>query len=383
MIKTYKMKVLIFKITAPLLLLMVLIMPISANNIISKGKTEFTKKIERDFEIDADGKVGVANRHGKVEVKTWDKNTVEVEVTIIVKAKSESAAEDVFDRIIIDFDNGSSFVKVMTHIESKNNGWWASDSNSKSDFEINYLVHMPKTNALQLANKYGHSYIEDIGGDVIADVKYGDLTMARIGGDLDLQIGYGNGVIDKLANANIDLKYGSLRLKEANNVQIDSKYSNVFLTDVEDVDCSSKYDTYTMGSVGRFRSEGKYDNFEFESVESVEIESKYTNIKVGTLRDMAILGLHYGGVRINKVLAGFSKIEMEGKHTGFKVGVAENANYRIDLSATHGSVTYPDEVELISEKRIAHSHEVKGFKGSENTKSIIKMHTSYGNCKVY
>ncbi len=377
------MKVLIFKTMIPLLLLLGFVMPTYANNVDHGGKTEFTKKIERDFEIDANGKVGLSNKHGKIEVKTWNKNSVDIEITITVNARSESNAEDVFDRINIDFDNGSDFVKAMTVIESKNNSWWTSGSGNKSDFEINYLVHMPSSCVLQLSNKYGHSFVEDIRANVIADIKYGDLTMAKIGGNLELQIGYGNGVIDESANASIDLKYGSLRLKDAGNVTIDSKYSNVFFNDVGDIDCTSKYDTYTMGNVGRFKSEGKYDNFEFESAEAIEIASKYTNVKVGTLKDAAYLGLQYGGVKINEVAAGFSTIEMVGKHTDFKVGIEDGASYRMDLSATHGSVKYPEGIEIVSEKRMSHTHQVKAYKGSENSKSIIKLITSYGNCKIY
>ena len=369
----------------PLLLVLGVVMPALANNGAPISKREFTKKVERSFEIDADGKVGLSNRHGKVEVKTWDKNSVEIEITIIVDARSESAAEDVFDRINIDFDNGRDFVKAMTNIESKSNSWWpsASGSGNKSDFEINYLVHMPKTNDLQLYNKYGHSYVEDIGGSVIAEIKYGDLNMTRIGGDLDLDIGYGNAVVDKSAKSQIEIKYGSLRLKESGDVSIDSKYSNIFFSEVGDVDCISKYDTYTMGNVGVFKSEGKYDNFEFESAVAVEIDSRYTNIKIGTLQDVAILNLQYGGVRINEVATGFSRIDLSGKHTSFKVNLEEHTDYQIDLSATHGSVKYPSGVEVISEKRVSNGHEVRGFKGSENSKSVVKMRTSYGNCKVY
>ena len=59
---------------------------------------EFTKTIKKEFDITSDGTTSITNKYGKVEIKTWDRNRVKVDVTIVVKASSESKAQEVFDQ---------------------------------------------------------------------------------------------------------------------------------------------------------------------------------------------------------------------------------------------------------------------------------------------
>ena len=374
------MKRLIFNTLLPLLLLAVTL-PANATETFKITKKEFVKKIEKSFNINATGTFELINKYGKVDIKTWDKNTIDIEVSIVVNARSESAAEDAFDRINVEFDNSSNYVLAETTIESNKSSWWA--SNEKSDFEINYLVRMPKTNDLKLSNKYGHSFVENIGGDVEAQIKYGNLNMAEIDGDLNLTLGYGNGSIESAANTKIDLKYGNLHLKRSKDMDIDSKYSNLIFTEVGDVSSNSKYDTYEIESVAKFRGDGKYDNYEFGSAEKVDIYSKYTNVKIGDLEDAIKVENSYGTVYIKNLSDGFSEVDLEGSHSEFKIGVASNAKFTIDLSVDYGDIRYPNGVEVMHDKRQSHSHTVKGFKGSESAKGSIKVQTSYGSVKIH
>ena len=79
-------------------------------------KREYSKTINKQFPITTDGMVEISNRYGKVEIKTWDNSEVKVEVVISVNATSEDRAEDVFDRITIDFNSGRDFVSATTEL---------------------------------------------------------------------------------------------------------------------------------------------------------------------------------------------------------------------------------------------------------------------------
>ena len=153
---------------------------------------EFTKTIKKEFPISQTGTVDLTNKYGKVEVHTWDRNRVKIDVSIVVDARSESAAQEVFDRIQIDFSNDDAFVKAETSIESSNS-WWKGSWNNKSEFQVNYEVYMPSTCDLNLDNQYGNSNVEAISGSADVKVKYGDFQLEGVGGDLKVYLGYGNG----------------------------------------------------------------------------------------------------------------------------------------------------------------------------------------------
>ena len=72
---------------------------ISSNAVFAK---DYTKEIIRNFTVNSDAKFVVDNSRGNINITTWDKNTVKIEVEIIVKAKDAAQAEDFFKQIKID-----------------------------------------------------------------------------------------------------------------------------------------------------------------------------------------------------------------------------------------------------------------------------------------
>ena len=76
------------------------------------GKEEFTRKHNKEFDISRSGEVVLSNKYGNIDVKTNNGSKVIIEVEIIVNARNESAANEAFERINIDFSSTSDYVKV-------------------------------------------------------------------------------------------------------------------------------------------------------------------------------------------------------------------------------------------------------------------------------
>lgn len=49
------------------------------------AKQVFTKNIKKEFSVSANGTCEISNMYGIVELKTWDKNRVKVDVLISIK----------------------------------------------------------------------------------------------------------------------------------------------------------------------------------------------------------------------------------------------------------------------------------------------------------
>ena len=52
-------------------------------------KQEFTRTINREFGTTVDGMTALYNKYGTVNVKTWQNNSVKIDITIVVNAGSQ------------------------------------------------------------------------------------------------------------------------------------------------------------------------------------------------------------------------------------------------------------------------------------------------------
>ncbi|MEM8908678.1 MAG: hypothetical protein AAGD05_12585, partial [Bacteroidota bacterium] len=344
-------------------------------------KKEFTRTIKKEFDIAADGKVSIINKHGQVNINTWESNQVKIDVVITVHARNQEAANAVFERLNVDFSNGGSYVRAETEIGSKSKGWnWWGSSNS-DDYSIDYEVYMPKTNSLELHNKYGNSHIASLAGEVDASIKYGNVRMEEVGGNLKLVLGYGNGTIIKSKDNDVDLKYGKIRIKQANDVVIASKHSKIFIDEAKDIKSISKYDTYEVGQVDHFKNQGKYDNIEIASVGSVRALSKYTDYDIDQIMGSADFDLEYGSATLN-MSDDFSEVQILGRYTEYRIQVPNGTEYKLDAATRYAGVRYPQQMNIVYEKEKGKAHEVEGYIGDEQTGRIIKARLDYGGLKV-
>ncbi len=342
---------------------------------------EYTKIIKKEFPLNANGTVNLVNKYGKIDVKTWDKSRAKIDVTIVVKAGSESQAQGVFDRIRIDFSNDDSFVKAETIIESNKSSWFDWGSSDRTEFQINYQVYMPATASLDLSNKYGDALVAPLSGKAKVNVKYGNFRLEGIGG-LTLDLDYGNGTVVKAGDASVNVSYSKLSLNDVNNVTMTSKYSKLTVDNGANLSAESRYDEFTLAKVDHLECNTKYGSMTVGSAESISATGQYTDIKVDRLKDNGTFDLMYGGLRIENVSKGFAKINLVGKYSDFKIGIEDGASYTLDATANFAGIAYPDGLVVTYEKEKGTSHEVKGHAGTQNARSAIKASLSYGGLKV-
>ncbi len=343
---------------------------------------DYTKTIKKEFPITANGTVNLINKYGKIDVKTWDKSRAKVDVTIVVKAGSESQAQSVFDRIRIDFTNDDSFVKAETIIQSNKSSWFNLGGNDRTEFQINYQVYMPATASLDLSNRYGDSQVAPLSSKVKMDVKYGNFRLEGVGNALTLNLDYGNGTVVKSSDANVNASYSKLNFNEVRNISLTSKYSKLTVDNGADLSADSRYDEFDLGKMDRLVCTTMYGNMVVGSAESISATGRYTDFKIDRLRDNGDFDLQYGGLRIEHVAKGFSKINLVGKYSDFKIVVDNGASYTLDANASFAGIAYPDGLVVTYEKEKGTSHEVKGHAGTQNARSVIRASLNYGGLKV-
>ncbi|MBK7557733.1 MAG: hypothetical protein IPI54_05295 [Chitinophagaceae bacterium] len=62
---------------------------------------EKSKSVNRTYNVSASDRLNISNSFGKVEVNTWNKNEIKVDVSIEVSANTDALAQKMIDRISV------------------------------------------------------------------------------------------------------------------------------------------------------------------------------------------------------------------------------------------------------------------------------------------
>ncbi len=340
-------------------------------------KKEFTKLYNKTFNVNPNILVIIANKYGKVDIKTGSGNQAIVNVTIRVQANSEKDAEKTFNRVNIAFSDGPDYVKAETDIESQNSGWWGWNSGS-SDFSIDYDVTMPAGNKLDLSNKYGNSHIAALNSWVKIDQKYGDFKLESAA-SATVSLAYGGATIGRLSGLSATVSYGKLSSADIKDVALKSKYSAFKFDKIDNLAITSAYDDYQVNYVTNFAVDSKYGDIVIKETDNLAVKSAYTDIKVRKINTSADFQTSYGDVRIENVKNNFDAINIKGSYTDFFMAIDPSVSYHLDVVTTYGDINQPASINTKLDKEKGSTKEIMGVVGNSNTKSMIKARLTYGD----
>gem|GEM_PF-4794833 len=356
----------------------------------ARSMESFVRVIDKDFSIVPDGTTSIENRYGFVDIRAWNKDQVRVEVEIVVEAKSEAAAEKVFDRIDIHFHNTSSIVRAITQIES-NTGWWSgwgtvwwggSGASLLNNFEINYTVWVPPTNCIKVSNRYGDVQIAALEGDLSLSVKYGHFTVEGTTGRMDFELSYGNGRIMRAAHVVGRATYAKLRAKSLTVLRLESRYSKIHAEEAVHIMVSARYDDYEIGRAEVLDFSGNYSDVRVGQVRELMMVGRYTDLRVDTLEVRAVMDLQYGDVRVDKVAKAFATLELLGRYVDYQVQIAEGANYKVELQGNYVQMRLPPQFNCRKDIERYASRSVEGYVGTPEARSTIRADLNHGSVRI-
>lgn len=283
----------IFSLLLPLLLITQL--SAVAQNEDNNGnfkKYEFSKNksINKSFTVSASDKLNIDNSFGKVEIHTWDRNEIKVDISIDVSATKEELAQKIIDGINVKDVQSNKEISFKTSIKSNNNS-----GGGKSSMMVNYSISMPTTNPLSIENEFGATVLPDYRGEVELVSKFGSLTTGSLLNVKKLEVEFGQAKIENITNGNISIKYsnatvgkisGNIRLNlefstgvkmnmdnSLTGLEVKASYSTLNLKPSSDM--SASYNVYTSFGSLKNRTSIKFDSDEDDS-KGPKFDHKYT-----------------------------------------------------------------------------------------------------------
>ena len=330
---------------------------------------EYTKNLHKEYPADENTLLIIQNRFGNVNINNWDKNEVVIDIIIKVDHKNEEKAKELLSYINVEFSHNSNVISAITSIDDKFNRN-ISFGDSKKEFSINYEVKMPKNIKLDVENKYGNLFINEITGHAMISVKYGNLKANKIIRDntkplSEVELAYSDGYIEEIEWLKLTMKYSKLEVEKSKALIAITKYSKLYVTKSSSIVCESKYDVYKIGSLANFVTTAAYTDFKFDEItKKIELENRY------------------GGFSVGYVPKDFELIDIQNEYGSVKLGIDANASYQVIGNAKYGDIDYPATGRV---NRIKESTElnIEGTIGNnQNTSSKIKIITKYGSIKL-
>ncbi len=347
------MKMYQFKITTILLVL---------SPIFVVGQATKTKEISKNYNVSGSGNMSVDGKYGDIQIETWDKDEVNVEIKIEVTKRSESKAQHYLDKITIDIDDASSNNLAF---KTRING---SLDNSNSDkIKIDYRIKVPESLNLKLRNSYGNLYLQGASGKISLNVSYGNMKIGDLSGPTDIKLSYGNGEINKIIDGDIEVRYSNLAIEDAGNVDVSNSYSNIDFGNSKDIDLTNKYGNLTWASLN-----------------SLAGYSKYGNVKVAKLHKSLDFEVMYGGgIKVGWISKDFTNIDVESSYATISLKFQRGMSAILDAELKYCDLKNYD-IEF-DHSYIDESGSLKYYKGKlgeGSYSSKIKIYSDYGTVKM-
>lgn len=332
-------------------------------SILSAGVTavaeEQVKEYNESWPASGISTLEMVNKFGEIRINNEGGSEITIDVKVTVEAANEKKANELLDKIEVEFSKSGSTLKAITKIEN--------NFKSQKRFSIDYVVNIPSDKNLNITNKYGNTFVNSLTSDGYFNIKYGNLSANELqtpeSGNLKLDMAYGNANIGSATNLKALVSYSPLTIEEINTLKLESKYSTIEIEEANHI-----------------QIESKYDKFRFEEVESVTATTKYSHIKIGELTTSLKIEAGYGGVTVGEVSNNFEFINITNSYGQISLGLDE-ASYMLDANCHYCGIDYPRD--NFSGNRIKENHTstVKGKVG-DGSGGKIMIKSRYGEIKL-
>lgn len=319
------------------------------------------KNIKKTYLVNPDASIDITNSYGSITVVTWDEDKIDLDITIKVSGNNENWVDERIDEISVDITALKGLVRAKTIIgNSKSNS-------SNNNFEINYIIKIPKnSNNVTLNNKYGSIYTAELSSNTNIFCKYGKLNLDRLNSyKNNIQMEYcNNSSINYLNSGSITAKYSDLKIEQLAKLELYSDYTDIDIQEAKEVKYTSKY-----GSI------------KIQNIQLLEGLGNYLKVKIGNLNGNLNLNTKYSEISIGTVTPKANNIEIVSSYTNSKILFDENYAFNFDIIVRYANFKYQNDFHFINKEE---TNTTKNYSGYYNKKGAnnLKISSEYGNISL-
>jgi len=301
--------------------------------VLAQDGTNMTKKINKQYKVAADVTVDISNKYGRVAVKSWEKDSVMINIEITAYSKDTRTAQRLMERVEIDLNNMGSFVTAETVLDRGSSsfkelmntvGDYSKTVLSANKVTVDYEVTLPVAASLYLDNKFGDVFIADHNGPVRLTLAHGDFKANELKGKSTLDLSFGKSNVKRVADVELTLKAAQVDIQQARNVQLTSMTSELRVESVLTARVDSRNDKLNFGKIGWVSGKGMF-----------------TDWVLGEVQETLDLQLNYGQVIVQSLHKDFGNVRVSSKFTDLDLTLDSGSWVNLDIQAEKDKIYIP------------------------------------------
>lgn len=313
----------------------------SANILFAQHR--LTEEITKVFEVNENPTLIIDNKHGKIDCKIWEKDSIKIVVEIEAEGNNKEQVENAMNNIVPHFSFFENMAEVETEITKERKNIFERfvevvDIFEKQDIDVDYTIWTPASTTIDIKNKFGDVFLEDFTKPARINISYGDLRTNAIPVHSKLDLKFGKLIVQHIENAEMNLKHYIVKIKSVNNLQLKSSGSEIQITKLHVLDLESNKDDIEIDSLGSITGIAKLSDFWFNY-----------------LYDSAWLDLQNAALEIDGIDPKFKNFEIEQSGSHVSVNIKRTAfKLKVDLEGSEMSVpktVYKVTKDVIDEKK--------------------------------
>jgi len=156
--------------------------------------------------------LNIDNQFGEVRITTWDKNEIKVDIHIETSSTQKELADKTFERIDVTDKQEGKEINFKTIMNKGGKDENTSCKNCSNTMSIDYDIHIPSNNALNIENSFGSIVIPDYTGPVSLSNKYGSLKAGKLSKPEKVWVEFGSADLKSIGNIDLTFKYSSVTI---------------------------------------------------------------------------------------------------------------------------------------------------------------------------
>jgi len=320
------------------------------------------KKYQEIFEAKSTDKLEISNKYGEIIINTWVSDSVKIDAVVLAEGKSQEIVNREISRVevtirkvggliagVTKVDQGkgrSVFGDLVTQVEDISKSVLGSNR-----LAINYEVWIPEYLTIDLDNKFGDIYLDNLKGKVAINLNQGDLRANRIESDLILKHSLGKHTIAFVRNADLNLRGVSSKINELERLVIQSGSSEVWIEKVSHLQLDSRNDKYQVLFANSIVGTGNF-----------------TDLNLEVLTKAADLDFIYGKIYLAQPNRNFDQIKIVAKSTDVRMILDQYSYIKTKISGIEEKMVLPNSMIVMSKEKTPEGVTLlSGFVGNTNT----------------
>ena len=323
------------------------------------GKAQYTESREfvKRFSIQAETRIDITNKYGKIELNTWKKDSVVIQFRMEMNEKKPGRKS--LDNLNFDITNSQHYLIVKTPIENNRSSienefmkFKETMLQTSSSIRIDLVVWLPDNRELRLENKFGDILMGDYQGETQIILSNGKLKAGELARRSAISLNFADANVNMIVNGRITSNYSDIRVKNSGNIRLESKSSNIEILNSEDLSIDSRRDKYRVRIADKIDASGNFSHF-----------------TVSELKSKANMRLSYGSLDLEKVFPGFSNIYIESRSTDVNLYFNPESRFNFQITESKTDLNLGRELKEESKEVI-------------DSKENKVRHTGYFNKKM-